>query len=605
MNAARTIVIKRRFGRPHALGTGLPLLQKLDFSVLSRSKALKDANKITQTSQNLMNSNRKLEKDDEHHVLFSDEISPSSFKSYKKSKNKLKPPGNATAASQSESLEWNDNPDAIFSDELEVRWRTKKVAKGRNSASPKSSMDNGDKQAASATRKGKTKSSKKQATNSGHGTPIPHPVDFETLMTELLRLKMEVFGITSPFREHQGEAMASAAQNRHVLCVVPTGSGKSLIYQIPALLNPPLAASTGPTIVISPLKALIDDQAKSLTSHPQIKVGILHGDISKQDQQLATWNFANLDFVFTTPEQLHRKDVLEAMSRTPPRRFVFDEAHCIFEWGESFRPKYKSACALTRSKFPSVPWTLLTATAPSNVREYLVGLIGEDNRQMIDVYVAQDGIRDNLDYAILSKPKVFEDALKLVGKYLETSTCAIVYCQTRDDCDAVASGLQTFFPLGHIATYHAGMSAPSKNAQMAQWKMGLAKIMVATTAFGMGVHHNSVRNIVHFSMPLSLSNYIQQCGRAGRDGGPAECIMLYDAKGAVTARHIAQETGSTEEVDEMISFSKSNGCIKKMLRTKLSGENLDVMVKCKDNCKCRRNSSFQPVEKTIWRGVIT
>lgn len=407
------------------------------------------------------------------------------------------------------------------------------------------------------------------------------------LAKELARIKHEVFGLSQPFREHQLEAMQACALGKNVFFVAATGQGKSLVYQLPSTLRAPFVAEKRPTIVVSPLKALIHDQLHHLKKL-KVKCDALHGGVPFS---AIAGGLSALDMLFVTPEQLlpssdeeYDNPLLARLRAAPPARFVFDEAHCILHWGNSFRPKYLQAVQSVTTDFPHVPISLLSATAPPTIRQDLGKLFGERDMQ---VFVSQQLDRPNLSYQLrLKPPSSSPEALHdSVIAALHGQGCAIVYCVTKDQVDALAAVLAQAFP-NQVQRYHSGLPPGKRAAGMKLWQSGQSSIMVATNAFGMGVNAASVRCIVHTAMPLSLTDYIQQCGRAGRDGLPATCILHYNVKGdVVQARKIVAEY-DPQELDEMISLCVGKDCVKRVLHAKVTGtEPQDGH--CQPDCQCR------------------
>ncbi|KAH9255695.1 hypothetical protein BASA81_006089 [Batrachochytrium salamandrivorans] len=405
------------------------------------------------------------------------------------------------------------------------------------------------------------------------------------LAKELSRIKLEVFGLSKPFREHQLEAMQACALGKNIFFVAATGQGKSLVYQLPSALRPPFVLERRPTIVVSPLKALIHDQLHHL-KQLKVKCEALHGGIPFS---AIAGGLSALDLLFVTPEQLlsssdeeYDNPLLARLRTSPPARFVFDEAHCILHWGNSFRPKYLEAVQSVASEFPQAPISLLSATAPPTIRQDLGKLFGDRDMQ---VFVSQQLDRPNLSYHLRLKPGSPEALHDSVVAALRGQECAIVYCVTKDQVDSLAAVLAKAFP-NQVQRYHSGLSPNKRAAGMKLWQSGLCSIMVATNAFGMGVNASSVRCIIHTAMPLSLTDYIQQCGRAGRDGLPATCILHYNVKGdVVQARKMVAEY-DPQELDEMISLCVGKACVKRVLHAKVTGtEPQDGY--CQTNCSCR------------------
>ncbi|MEM9055914.1 MAG: ATP-dependent DNA helicase RecQ [Pseudomonadota bacterium] len=333
------------------------------------------------------------------------------------------------------------------------------------------------------------------------------------MSTSLEHILEQRFGFDA-FRPHQREACAAVAAGDDVLLVMPTGAGKSLCYQLPGI------AREGPTLVVSPLISLMEDQVAKLREM-RFSAHRIHSGRPREESRQACLDWAEgaLEFLFIAPERLRVRGFPEWLARRTPALIAVDEAHCISHWGHDFRPDYRLLGARLPQLRPA-PIVALTATATPVVQEDIARqlrleapqrLIHGFRRENIAVEVVEinPGARADQVQALLDDPEHLP---------------AIVYVPSRKECDALAERLGARMP---CVAYHAGMDATAREAAQTSFQAGDANVVVATTAFGMGIDKDNVRSVVHTALPSSMESYYQEIGRGGRDGLPCRAVLLY------------------------------------------------------------------------------
>lgn len=365
-------------------------------------------------------------------------------------------------------------------------------------------------------------------------------------MTSLLQALKKYFGYDG-FREGQEKIIADALTNRDLLVIMPTGGGKSLCFQLPALLR------QGVTIVVSPLISLMQDQVFSLKEkgiNATFINSTLSGEEIKNIQKLLLAGQCKL--LYLAPERLvseNFQDFLHLLANTVSiASFVIDEAHCISEWGHDFRQEYRQLKQL-RHRYPHVPIMALTATATPRVQRDIISQL-----QLREPIIHRFSFnRPNLYYQVISKeipayPQLFRLINSLQG-------AGIIYCLTRKTTEDLAYSLQRD---GISAVpYHAGLSYETRTHHQHSFLRDEVRIMVATVAFGMGINKPNVRFVIHHDLPRNLESYYQESGRAGRDGNPATCILLYSPQDEHKIRYfIRQKNTLTEQKLAIQQFLK-------------------------------------------------
>ena len=367
-----------------------------------------------------------------------------------------------------------------------------------------------------------------------------------------------VFGYAS-FRGPQEAIVRHVIAGGSGLVLMPTGGGKSLCYQVPALCRPGLA------VVISPLIALMQDQVEAL-QQLGIAAAALHSGLDSEESQ-QVWrqlNAGQLDLLYVSPERLLSGDLLERLGGTPLALFAIDEAHCVSQWGHDFRPEYRQLDQLAE-RFPQVPRLALTATADprtqADIRERLRLLEGE-------VFLASFD-RPNIRYLLRQKQSGNSQLLQFLEEH--RGECGIVYARSRSRVDRVAAELRA---AGYdTIAYHAGMEAEARRQALQRFRLGSGVVVVATIAFGMGIDKPDVRFVAHVDLPKSLEAYYQETGRAGRDGLPAVAWMAHVAGDIQQLRRFIDESGASEEqkriehgkLEALIGFSEASGCRRQVL----------------------------------------
>ena len=386
-----------------------------------------------------------------------------------------------------------------------------------------------------------------------------------------------VFGYPA-FRGLQEQAVSTIVDGGDALVLMPTGAGKSICYQVPALVR------EGTALVISPLIALMDDQIAALRQLG-VAAGALHSELEPAEVSRVSnlLDSGKLDLLYVSPERLLSPGTLDRLRRRKLALIAIDEAHCVSAWGHEFRPEYRDLKRLAQI-FPGVPRVALTATADPRTREDILAAL-----DMRDAHVfAASFHRPNLHIAAqpkLSESKQLQDFLKAHG-----GEAGIVYCGSRAKTERTTAKLREA-KLPAVA-FHAGLSPIEKRAALARFRSGEPIVMVATIAFGMGIDRPDVRFVVHLDMPDSPEGYYQQIGRAGRDGERADLLLLYGGEDMARARHwLAQSTAAEaqkavmrQRLEAMIGLAEATSC---RTRTLLAcfGETLDAPCGHCDACR--------------------
>ncbi len=358
-----------------------------------------------------------------------------------------------------------------------------------------------------------------------------------------LKVLKEIFGFDS-FKPGQEEAIRAVLDGRDTLAVMPTGGGKSLCYQIPALMQESL------TVIVSPLISLMKDQVDSLIQSSVATAATLHSGLSPEERWEVERRVGTGDIrmLYVAPERLRSLEFVLSLRQAGVGLFVVDEAHCISEWGHDFRPDYLFLPRVVRD-LGSPPILALTATATPRVREDIVRSLKMRSPEV----VVTSFNRPNLTYRVLSAKEKKHKLPLILDVIRRAPPPGIVYATTRRECEELAAELRRAGV--EAAAYHAGMDAAERSEVQERFMTDELPVVVATIAFGMGVDKPNVRFVIHASVPGSLPAYLQESGRAGRDGEPAQCVVLY--RSADIGRRKRMVTLNTVGEGQVRSFFRS------------------------------------------------
>lgn len=375
------------------------------------------------------------------------------------------------------------------------------------------------------------------------------------------------FGYTD-FREGQEALIDSILSGQDVLGIMPTGAGKSICYQVPALLMP------GITLVVSPLISLMKDQVHALNQAgihaAYINSSLSESQISKALQLAAAGQYK---IIYVAPERLETYDFLSFVERVEISMLTVDEAHCISQWGQDFRPSYLKIVQFINRLHNRPIISAFTATATENVKEDIVCVLGLKNPHIL----VTGFDRKNLYFAVENPKKKDSYVINYIKEHDAQS--GIIYCATRKNVDKLYEKLKEE---GVAATkYHAGLESEERKKNQEDFIYDNCPVMIATNAFGMGIDKSNVRYVIHYNMPQSLENYYQEAGRAGRDGERAECILLYSAQDVAinrflldnkeqNAEYTQEEIDAVRERDEerlqaMIFYCMTTNCLREYI----------------------------------------
>lgn len=376
-------------------------------------------------------------------------------------------------------------------------------------------------------------------------------------MDAALTALRRVFGYES-FRPPQDRIIEAVLAGRDCFVLMPTGGGKSICYQIPALVKP------GTAIVVSPLISLMKDQVDALRQNGA-RAAFYNSSLSDADGRrvLSDLMAGELDLLYVAPERLMSAEFQRRLTEVPLACFAIDEAHCVSQWGHDFRPEYVQLGTL-RPKFPGVPFIALTATADRQTREDILLRL---RLQYPEVFVSGFD-RPNIRYTVVEKQSSFHQLEAfLTGRKSESG---IVYCLSRKRVEQVSERLREHDHAG--AAYHAGLSAGERARVQEAFQKDDVRIVVATVAFGMGIDKPNVRFVVHYDLPWNVESYYQETGRAGRDGLPSEALLLFGRGDISTVRSLIQSGENQEQnrieltkLASIVDFAESQTCRRRKL----------------------------------------
>ena len=392
----------------------------------------------------------------------------------------------------------------------------------------------------------------------------------------LLSLLKQYFGFTS-FRPLQEEIIRDSLAGKDVFALLPTGGGKSLCFQLPAMAQP------GLTVVVSPLIALMKDQVDAMQAGG-IPATFLNSSLAQNESRVRLRGLHQGEFrlLYVAPERLMLSGFLEDLKRWNVKLIAIDEAHCISEWGHDFRPEYRQIADL-RKLFPDVPFMALTATATGRVREDIVTHLKLRDPKC---YVASFN-RPNLSYRVIPKNKPYGQLLDFLRARLKES--GIVYCQSRKSAERVAAHLTEDGVKAR--PYHAGLTPKERSEHQELFLRDDIRVICATIAFGMGINKPNVRFVVHYDLPKNIEGYYQETGRAGRDGLPGECVLLFSAGDVVKqTQFIDEKSGpreqqiAREQLQQMVHYAECAGCRRRELLAYFGEEFSAADCGACDNC---------------------
>lgn len=410
-------------------------------------------------------------------------------------------------------------------------------------------------------------------------------IDKGEKMSDKLSVLKDYFGHDS-FRDGQEQIVEALLDGRDALCIMPTGAGKSMCYQIPALLF------DGVTIVVSPLISLMKDQVGSLVQSG-VPAAYINSSLSYPQflRVLSNTEHGKYKIIYVAPERLLTDGFLDACKRIKISMVAVDEAHCVSQWGQDFRPSYLKIVSFIKSLENRPIVGAFTATATNDVKEDIKKILRLENP--FEITTGFD--RPNLFFGVIKSSSKDEKLIDLIRERGDRS--GIVYCATRKNVESVC---ELLCDNGFSATrYHAGLDEYERRKNQEDFVFDRKNIMVATNAFGMGIDKSNVTYVIHYNMPKNIESYYQEAGRAGRDGGEADCILLYSPKDVRLNRFMIENSEGNDELTieeneqirerdferlkHMTFYSTTNDCLRGFILRYFGGEKKAYCGKC-SNC---------------------
>ena len=402
------------------------------------------------------------------------------------------------------------------------------------------------------------------------------------VMKNILEILKQYFGYDS-FRPGQEKIINAIMAGEDVLGIMPTGGGKSICYQIPAI------CMEGTTLVVSPLISLMKDQVDGLQTMG-VRAGYINSKMDKATYMdtIDKTMMGYYDLLYIAPERLENEYFLNMIQNIHINQVAIDEAHCISQWGQDFRPSYQSIPQLKDIINLNVPFSAFTATATTRVKD---DIIKQLRLQDPFSFIASFD-RPNLYFSVIPAKKKSQELFR----YIEKEGSTIIYCNTRKNVETVYKNL---VKKGLPATYyHAGINPDERTKNQEDFIYDRKSIIVATNAFGMGIDKSNVRKVIHYNMPLDMESYYQEAGRAGRDGAPSEAVLLYSSQDIITNTFLIEQgnqPNAKAKLNQMISYCKTGKCLRQYILQYF--DEIPEWTKCEQCSNC--DGSAEVIDVTV------